>query len=76
MLGPSYPPCFDHPNNINLFPPSVSLTKVQTGAYYSGMKLYNHIPKNLKQLCNDNKSFGPAIKRFLYIFIIFDGRVF
>jgi hypothetical protein len=28
--------------NINLFPPSISLAKVQKGAYYSGIKIYNH----------------------------------
>jgi hypothetical protein len=38
--------------NINLFPPSILLTKVQKGAYYSGIKIYNHLPRELKQLSN------------------------
>jgi hypothetical protein len=52
--------------NINLFPPSISLTIVQKGAYYSGIKIYNHLPRELKQLSNDQKSFGLALKRFLF----------
>jgi hypothetical protein len=46
--------------NINLFPQSISLTKVQKGPYYSGMKICNHLPKKLKQLPSDQKFFGPA----------------
>jgi hypothetical protein len=52
--------------NDNLFPPSTSFTKVQKGAYYSGIKIYNHLPRELKQLSNDQKSFELALKRFLY----------
>jgi hypothetical protein len=33
------------------FPP-ISV-KVQKGAYYSGLKIYNHLPKKLKQLSSD-----------------------
>jgi hypothetical protein len=53
--------------NVNLFPPSTSFTKVQKGAYYSGIKIYNSRPKELKQLSNDQKSFEPALKRFLHV---------
>ena len=52
--------------NVNLFPPSTSLTKVQKGAYYSGIKIYNHLPKELKQLSNNQKSFERSLKRFLH----------
>jgi hypothetical protein len=52
--------------NINLFPPSISLTKVQKGAYYSGIKIYNHLPMELIQLSNDQKTFGLALKTFLF----------
>jgi hypothetical protein len=55
-----------HRQNINLFPPSISLTEVQKGAYYSGIKIYNHLPRELKQLYSDQKSFGLALKRFLF----------
>jgi hypothetical protein len=47
-------------------PPITSLTKVQKGAYYSGIKIYNHQPQ-LKKLSNEQKPFRSALKRFLYI---------
>jgi hypothetical protein len=53
--------------NIDLFPPSTSLTTVQKGAYYSGINIYNYLPTKLKQLSNDKKSFRSALKRFLYV---------
>jgi hypothetical protein len=52
--------------NNNIFPPSISLTKVQKGAYYSGIKIYNYLPKKFKELYNDQKSFESALKKFLY----------
>jgi hypothetical protein len=52
--------------NVKLFPSSTSFMKVQKGAYYSGIKMYNSLPKELKQLSNDQKSFEPALKRFLH----------
>lgn len=58
--------CIGTRQNVNLFPPSTSLTKVQKGAYYSGIKIYNHLPKELKQLSNNHKSFELALKRFLH----------
>jgi hypothetical protein len=51
---------------INISPPSIFLTKVQKGAYYSGIKIYNNLPKKLKHLSNDQKYFGPVSKIFLY----------
>jgi hypothetical protein len=53
--------------NVSLFPPSTSFTKVQKGAYYSGIKIYNLLPKELKQLSKDQKSFEPALKTFLHV---------
>jgi hypothetical protein len=38
--------------NSNLFPPSISITKVQKGAYYSGLRIFNHLPAKLKELSN------------------------
>jgi hypothetical protein len=42
--------------NNSLFPPSVSLTKVQNEAY-SGIKIFSNLPVKLKELSNDRKSF-------------------
>jgi hypothetical protein len=50
----------DTRQNINLFLPSTSFTKVQEEAHYSGIKISNHLPSELKQ------SYGFAIKKFLY----------
>jgi hypothetical protein len=47
----------DTRQNINLFLPSTSSTKVQKGAHYSGIKIYNHLPRELKQLSSDQKTF-------------------
>jgi hypothetical protein len=52
---------------VNLFVPSASLAKVQKGVYYSGIKIYNSLPDDLKQLSNDRKSFELALKRFLHV---------
>jgi hypothetical protein len=51
--------------NVNLSQQSTSLTIVQKGAYYLGIKIYNHLPKELKQLSNNQKSFERSLKRFL-----------
>jgi hypothetical protein len=40
--------------------------KVQKEAHYSGIKIYNHLLRELKQLSNDQKPFGFALKKFLY----------
>jgi hypothetical protein len=55
----------DTRQNINLFPPSTSFPEVQKGAHYSGIKIYNHLPRELKQLSSDQKSFQFALKKFL-----------
>jgi hypothetical protein len=56
----------DTRQNINLFLPSTSFTKVQKGDHYSGIKIFNHLPRELKQLSSDQKSFRFALKKFLY----------
>jgi hypothetical protein len=50
----------------NLFPPSISITRAQKGAYYSGIRIFNHLPAKLKELSNDQKFFEIALKRFLH----------
>jgi hypothetical protein len=52
-------------NNLN--PPITSLTRVQKGTYYSGIKIYNHLPTSINELSNEQKPFRSALKRFLYI---------
>jgi hypothetical protein len=35
------------------------------GAYFSGIKLFNHLPQTLKYLSGDIKVFKPALLKFL-----------
>jgi hypothetical protein len=39
--------------NTNLHPPNPNFTKFQKGAYYSGIKIFSHLPANLECLMND-----------------------
>jgi hypothetical protein len=56
---------FNIRSNINLHPPVCNLNIFQKGAYFSGMKLFNHLPLEIKSLSNEIKLFKPALKRFL-----------
>jgi hypothetical protein len=51
-------------SNINLHLPVCNLTLFQNGAYFSGIKLYNHLPPRIKSLSNETELFKPALKRF------------
>ena len=51
--------------NLDLHLPTCNLTLYQKGAYFSGIKLFNHLPQSLKHLSNDIKVFKPALLRFL-----------
>ena len=51
--------------NINLHPPLINLTLSQKGAQYSGIKLFNHLPVQIKRLASDIKPFEPALKNLL-----------
>jgi len=51
-------------SNTNLHPPLCSLTVFQKGAYYFGIKLFNHLSLK-KSLSNKVKLFKSALKRFL-----------
>ena len=57
--------------NTNLHPPLCKLTVFQKGVYFTGIKLYNRLPANLKNLSNGMKLFKPALKRFLSSLILF-----
>jgi len=48
--------------NWNLHLPSTNLTSVQKGVLFSGSKIYNHLPSNIKALSNDARRFKSALK--------------
>jgi hypothetical protein len=51
--------------NQDLHFPVANLTVFQKGVWYSGIKLYNHLPSTLKQLSHDTSKFRVALKNFL-----------
>ena len=52
-------------NNNNLHCPIANLSKLNKGAYISGIKVFNHLPQYIKALANDHKYFKSTLKRFL-----------
>jgi hypothetical protein len=48
-----------------LRPPIANSTKFQKGVYYSGIKVFNNLPHNIKDLANESKLFRNYLKRFL-----------
>jgi len=51
--------------NYNLYLPSSYLTLLQKAVLYSGSKIYNHLPPNIKVLSNDAKHFKSILKSYL-----------
>jgi hypothetical protein len=43
-----------------------NLTAFQSGAYFFGIKLFNHLPVDIKNLSNETKLFKHALKRFFF----------
>jgi hypothetical protein len=43
------------PDSDNLYPPTSSLTLYQNGVYYSGIRILNKLPAELKQLVETPK---------------------
>ena len=51
--------------NYDLHLPSANLTLFQRGVLYSGSRIYNHLPLNIKSLSNDVKHFKSTLKNYL-----------
>jgi len=52
-------------NKSDLYAPSIKLTKYQKAVYYSGIKIFNHLPQNIKSISWNVKKFKLVLKRFL-----------
>jgi hypothetical protein len=52
---------------INLRQPLVNLRMYQMGIYYSGTKVYNNLPQNIKDVSDDIKRFEVQLKQFLQL---------
>jgi hypothetical protein len=51
--------------NYNLYLPSTNLSIVQEGVLFSGSKVYNQLPLNIKLLSKDIKVFKSSLRSFL-----------
>jgi hypothetical protein len=50
----------------NLYTPQANLSVYQKGAYYSGVKIFNKLPSNIKNVNVNITKFKTTSKRFLY----------
>ena len=57
---------FNTRNNSNFFQQTTHLTMFHKSPAYAGVKIYNHLPDNIKVLACDIKSFKRALKKYLY----------
>ena len=51
-------------NNLHL--PQANLTLYQKGVHYSGIRIFNSLPTEIKNISNKPKKFKRALKQFLY----------
>ena len=52
-------------HSSDLYVPAADLTICKKGIYYSGIKIYNHLPTAIKDLSGDKNKFKLALKRYL-----------
>jgi hypothetical protein len=52
--------------NLDLYCPQKNLTIYQRNPYYFDLKLFNHLPLNIKELAQDTKQFSKALNAFLH----------
>jgi hypothetical protein len=51
----------------DLYVPTANLAIYKKGVYYSGIKIYNHLPTAIKNLSGDKNKFKLALKKVSYI---------
>jgi hypothetical protein len=56
-------------NDLHLL--QVTLTMSQKGVYYSGIKIFNDLPKAVKDISSRRIKFKTALKYFLYTHVWF-----
>jgi hypothetical protein len=52
-------------HKLDLHVPSVNLTKVQKGVYYSGITLFNSLPLGIKKVAHNTNKCKHEMKKFL-----------
>jgi hypothetical protein len=53
--------------NFHLHQPQANLTLYQKGAYYSGIKVFNNFPPNIRNLSCDVKRFKLELGKYLHL---------
>ena len=53
-------------NKSNLHLLISNLTVYQKGTYYTGIRVFNSLPSQIKELCHDRNQFKNDLKNFLY----------
>jgi hypothetical protein len=53
-------------NTLNLHLPISNMSVYQKGTYYSGIKVFNSLPSQIKDLSHKRNQFKRALKNFLY----------
>jgi len=48
----------------NLYLPQTNLTICQKGVYYSGIKIFNNLPSEIKNVAGNQKKFKIALKKW------------
>jgi hypothetical protein len=51
-----------HRQGLDLHYPTCKLTRVQKGVSYSGIRIFNNLPQNIKNLSSDVNKFKYALK--------------
>jgi hypothetical protein len=50
-----------------LYTPQANLAIYQKGTYYSGIKFYNKLPSDIKNVCGNLKIFKSTLKKYLHM---------
>ena len=54
----------------NLYPPQVNLTFYQKGVYYLGIKIFNNLPLEIKNVAGSKKKLNFSKKMFMHLLIL------
>jgi len=52
--------------SLNLYQPNTNLTLFQKGVHYMGIKVFNTLPRYIKEISNNSREFETNLKRFLH----------
>jgi hypothetical protein len=63
-------------NSLNLYFPLTNLTIFQKGSQYFGIKVYDNLPDNIKQLSGNKNQFKKAVLQFLYLYSLYSMEEF